>query len=240
MEALLGFGESLVVLIVGLAARFVVALAVLALLVVPILIVFEGVKSYRRVHDRVLGLGKAGRVPWATGLFYAAGHTWVKDMGEKVLRVGIDGFFGLLFPRMDSIRLVAPGTIVYRGQALAEIGYGARRATIAAPVDGLVLAFNPVLSRHPDLARRDSYRRGWLATIEPLNREYSTYKTGSVAQAWLEEEDARLGRFMEHQLGVAVADGGEFVRPPLTLLSTDQWKDLNRQFLGTDPPVDSE
>jgi len=35
MEALLGFGESLVVLIVGLAARFVLALAVLALLVVP-------------------------------------------------------------------------------------------------------------------------------------------------------------------------------------------------------------
>jgi hypothetical protein len=39
---------------------------------------------------------------------------------------------------------------------------------------------------------------------------------------------------------VAVADGGEFVRPPLTLLSADQWKELNRQFLGTDPPVDSE
>lgn len=248
MEALLGFGESLAVLIVGLVARFLIALAVLALLVVPILIVFRGVKSYQRMHDRVLGLGKAGRVPWAKALLYASGHTWVKEAGEKV-RVGLDGFFGLLFPRIDSISLVAPGTVVYRGQALAVIGYApgsmrrfgvARRATIPAPVDGRVVAFNPALERHPDLARRDPYRRGWLATIAPINREFSTYRSGDAARAWLEEEDSRLERFIEQQLGVAVADGGEFVRPPLMLLSPDQWKDLHLQFLGTDPPVDSE
>jgi len=60
MEALLGFGESLVVLIVGLAARFVLALAVLALLVVPLLIVFQGVKSYRRVPTGCSGSARRG------------------------------------------------------------------------------------------------------------------------------------------------------------------------------------
>jgi glycine cleavage system H protein len=240
MEALLSFGESLVVLLVGLAARFVLALAVLALLVVPILIVFQGVKSYRRVHDRVLGLGRVGRIPWATGVLYAAGHTWLRDMGERTMRLGLDGFFRLVFPHVDSIRVAAPGTVVYRGQALAEVGYGGRRATIPSPVDGRVLALNPALSRRPDLARRDPYRRGWLATIAPLNEDYATYRTGHAAQAWLAEEDSRLGRFLEQQLGVAVADGGEFVRPPLTLLSPDQWAALNREFLGTTPPTDSQ
>jgi len=34
------------------------------------------------------------------------------------------------------------------------------------------------------------------------------------------------------QLGVAAADGGEFVAPPHTFLSRDEWHSLARAFLA--------
>jgi len=126
------------------------------------LIVFQGVKSLPTGHDRVLGLGQAGRVPWATGLFYAAGHTWVKEMGRRRCASGSTAVPAPV-PRMDSIQLVPWARSVSR-QALAEIGTGHRRGHHRGAGGRPGLGFNPVLSRHPDLARRDSYRRGWLAT----------------------------------------------------------------------------
>jgi hypothetical protein len=41
-----------------------------------------------------------------------------------------------------------------------------------------------------------------------------------------------LSRFFEVQLGAAAADGGEFVTPPPTMLSDEQWATLTREFLA--------
>jgi len=121
-----------------------------------------------------------GARPVGDGAVLRAGHTWVKEMGEDAAR-RLDGLFQLLFPHGQHPAR-AGGSVVYRGQALAEIGYGARRATIAAPVDGRVLGFNPVLSRHPDLARRDFVPARLAGHDRALNHEYSTYRTGRAAQ----------------------------------------------------------
>jgi hypothetical protein len=54
---------------------------------------------------------------------------------------------------------------------------------------------------------------------------------GERARSWLREEGARLAQFLETELGVAAADGGEFLFPAPSFLSDAQWEALTGAFL---------
>jgi hypothetical protein len=54
---------------------------------------------------------------------------------------------------------------------------------------------------------------------------------GEAARRWVERESVRLTRFLEHDLGLAAADGGEIVAPPPALLTGEQWTALTMAFL---------
>src|SRR3972149_3307470 len=62
-------------------------------------------------------------------------------------------------------------------------------------------------------------------------REGEGRPRGGATRQWLREEGARLAQFLEHNLGVAAADGGEFLFPAPSLLSDEQWAALTRAFL---------
>ena len=69
-------------------------------------------------------------------------------------------------------------------------------------------------------------------TVAPSNDDFENLPRGEAAKTWLRNEGHRLSRFFETQLGAAAADGGEFVMPPPTMLSDEQWNALREQFLG--------
>ena len=75
------------------------------------------------------------------------------------------------------------------------------------------------------------YRRGWLVEVQTDGSSHKSLPSGRRARAWLAREDARLTDFLEHQLGIAAADGGELMVPPHRLLSPAQWDAVLRGFL---------
>jgi glycine cleavage system H protein len=233
MEALMSAAETVGIVIVGLVLRLGILVLGLAAIVVPILALFMVFRLSGTLRERVQGFAHVGHLLWRRGLLYAAGHTWVKEE-RGALRIGLDDLAQRLFPVPQAVRLAPLGAWVGRGQPIAEIEVEGRRARIGAPIDGRVVAINDEVERDPSLLHRDPYRRGWLALVKSDVVEVPGARTGADAREWLRNEDARLTAFFETQLGVAAADGGEYVLPPHTLLTSEQWAAVEREFLGVE------
>jgi len=236
MEPLITFGETVVLVVVGLGLRFLIALVGLALIVAPFVVVFWAVRNIEGMRERAHGLAHVGRLMWRQGLLYASGHTWVSEEGPDVVKVGIDDLAQHVLPGLLHWRVAEAGATVYQGQVLAEAACASGRAYIASPIDGTVVSVNADLERHPALPNKDPYGRGWLAMIAPVQIDYERLRTGDVARQWFAREDTRLSAFFERELGVAAADGGEFIEPAPALLTPECWRDLTIEFLGTAPP----
>jgi glycine cleavage system H protein len=233
MEPLMTAAETAGIVIVGLVLRLLLVLLGLAIIVIPILALFMALRLSGTLRERVQGFMRVGNLLWRRGLLYARGHTWIKEE-RGAMRIGMDDLVQRLFPAPAAVRLAPLGAWVGRGEPIAEITVEGRRARIGAPADGLVVAINDEVERDPTLLHRDPYRRGWLAMIKPDRPEVPEVRTGAAAREWLRNEDARLTAFFETQLGVAAADGGEYILPPHTLLTRDQWRAVEREFLGVD------
>jgi hypothetical protein len=68
--------------------------------------------------------------------------------------------------------------------------------------------------------------------MKPTGRDYQALPTDERAREWIAKEDRRLTEFLENQLGVAAADGGELMVPPHRLLTPSQWQAVREGFLG--------
>lgn len=231
MEPLTTVGESVLIVIAGLMLRFLLAIAVLAIIVVPIAFVFKAMQVGGSLKDRWQGFVHAGHLLLKQGLYYAPGHTWLREEGPSTLRIGLDDLAQRLLTGIRAIRITEPGRVVRRGETIAEVTLDGRTARIQAPVDGTIVGVNGGVERAPELVHRDPYRRGWLAVLVPTGIGYHELPSGEAAHRWLEGEDRRLTGFLETQLGVAAADGGEYVLPPPALLTEVQWNEVTRMFL---------
>jgi hypothetical protein len=85
--------------------------------------------------------------------------------------------------------------------------------------------------RDPSLVKKDPYGRGWLFLVAPANDAWTKLPGGLMGEAWLETERRRLARFIDEELGLAAADGGELVAPAPALLGEDGWRRLVAAFL---------
>ena len=110
------------------------------------------------------------------------------------------------------------------GAPAVTVACGARTAVIPSPVTGTVVAVNSAVSRRPSLVESSPYGRGWLFSVRPASDTYRSFPTGAKARAWFHADETRLAHFLEGELGLAAADGGELVLPPPALLSEDQWR----------------
>lgn len=232
MDPLMTFVESALIFLAGLIVRFLVALAGLAIVVIPIVAVFMAVRYVRGVRDRVHGLERAGNLLAMRGLYYAPGHTWMKDESPSTVRVGLDDLARRLLTGIRALRVAEPGTALRRGDTLAEVTLDGRTTRIVSPMDATVVDANDDVEQAPELVQRDPYRKGWLALLAPVGADFRQLPTGEAARQWLEREDERLAVFFEAQLGTAAADGGEYVLPPPALLEPEQWREVEREFLG--------
>ncbi len=234
MDALWNLVENAAILIGGLAVRFAVAAALLAVLVallLPFLYAGEGV---RRLWRRLAGFASVGGLTWRSGTYYAPTHAWLRARAGQ-LRVGLDDLAGRLLRTVDSVALPAVGTFLKAGDAMLTMAAGRRGLIIPAPVDGTVIRVNRGLVERPQAVVDDPYGRGWLVELHPANEEFRALRRDEDARKWLSGEAARLSHALEHATGILAADGGELVVPTHLLISDEQRSALEQQFLSATP-----
>lgn len=220
-----------VVFIAGLVVRALLAILVLAAIVVPIAAVLLAATWVMRGIDRATGVQKVGHVRWRRGCYYTPGHLWLRAHGEQGVRIGVDDVGQRVLPEIAQVSLPAEGAALARGEVIGSITCATGTVVLRTPVAGTVAAVNRKLMKTPSLLHRDPYRRAWLVEMRPTAQDYRSLPTDENAREWIAKEDRRLTEFLEHQLGVAAADGGELMVPPHRLLTPSQWEAVREGFL---------
>lgn len=237
MQSIIEFLQAAGVFLLFLAARFALLLVVLAALTVVFLVGLAVVRVAGRLRQHRLGISRVEGLLWRNGVYYAPGHSWLQWTGESAVRVGLDDLAQHLFARITEVVLPQPGQLLEVGQPAAVIRSGRRRAAIPSPVKGKVVAINRRLAGNPSLLHQNPYASGWLYAVEPSDAGYTRLPYGEPARTWFGAEATRFSTFLEHELGVAAADGGELVAPGPTLLSDEQWDAMTRSFLQSPTAV---
>ncbi len=231
MNALVSILESIGIFLGGLVVRFGLLVAVLLVLTTVFLVGLGIVRLVAALRRRVLGFGTADGLKWKRSGYYAPGHTWVEVRGPQGIRIGFDDLGQKVLDHVTALTLPPPGTKLKEGQPLTQVACGNRQTTIPSPVEGTVVAINDAVIRNPTLIHHDPYRRGWLVAVDPGNTAYARLPWGEAARQWLREESLRLSRFMEEQLQLHAADGGELTGPQHSFLDEAQWSAMVKAFL---------
>jgi len=214
----------------GMVGRALVFFVGAALLLAPAVVI--GWIWYRVRRARSPVVERPGGYAWRRDAFHAPNHTWLALRGPAELAVGIDALAQELLPSVTAVELPRPGTFVRRGEPVAILHAGGRSVPVAAPVNGMIVRRNAQVEREPGVVKREPYGAGWLFSLTPSDTSYTALPAANDAAAWFDREQARLGHFLEEQLGLAAADGGELVAPPLTLLTSEGWDRLVKAFMG--------
>ena len=208
--------------VAGLAGRFGIFLLAGLVLVVPSLLLALAWRSFTA--------RRAGELPDEAR--FAPGHTWIAPRGRPgLVAVGIDELAGAILPSATAVELPARGMQVHRGDPIVVVRAGKRAVRIGTPVDGTIVGVNRRARRDPAVVKSDPYGKGWLFLVAPSNDEWRKLPEGMRAEAWLAAERRRLVRFVDEELGLAAADGGELLAPAPALLGEEGWRRLVAAFL---------
>jgi glycine cleavage system H lipoate-binding protein len=207
----------------GVAGRLGVFLAAGLALLAPAVLLALAWRAVRRPAAASARMRQSAR--------WSPAHTWVAPLRGGVLAVGVDEIAQRILPSATALELPTPGMAVQRGDPIAVVRAGRRAIRIGAPVDGTVVAVNRRARRDPGIVKADPYGAGWLFRLAPRDDGWRALPGGPKAEAWLAAERRRLALFVEEQLGMAAADGGELVEPAPALLGEDGWKRVVQTFL---------
>jgi glycine cleavage system H lipoate-binding protein len=234
MDALWNVVENAAILVAGLAVRFTIAIALLAVLVALLLPFVYAGEGVRRLWRRATGFDSVGGVTWRKKTYYSPAHAWLRARAGQ-LRMGLDDFAGRLLHSIDAVTLPSLGTELKVGDALVTVASGRRGVVIPSPVNGRVTRINRDLMENPRSLVDDPYGRGWIAEFAPASQDYRGLKRDEEARTWMNGEAIRLSHALEHATGILAADGGELVVPTHLLISEEQRVALEREFLGAMP-----
>jgi glycine cleavage system H protein len=223
--------ETVLILVGGLVARFLLLLLLFALFSAPIVALIYLTKGTAALHHRVAGTVDAGGAHWKPGLTYTAAHAWVRKRWARTVEVGLDDVARRLLAGVSSLALPEVGTKLRPGDVLVTMRCGKRLVTMRSPVEGIVLARNRALMSRPEMFEREPYRDGWMLRVEAAPPLHGSGHRGAESKRWLRSENLRLTHFLETTLGMAAADGGTLTGPPSVLLSDAAWREATRSFL---------
>lgn len=209
--------------VVGLVARFGVFFVAGIALALPGLVIALVWRAVHARRERAAGLPDGARL--------APNHTWLVARPNGHVEIGLDEVAQRILPSATAVELPTPGMFVHRGDPIAVIRAGKRVVRVTAPVDGTIRQVNGRVRRTPSLVKEEPYGRGWLFALEPVNDQWRAFPTDLWADAWLLSEKRRLVRFVEDELGMAAADGGDLVAPGPALLGDEGWEKVVAAFL---------
>lgn len=175
------------------------------------------------------------------GLRYSPQHVWTYMDKSGNAEVGLDDFLAQLTGEIRFSLLKNEGEEIEKGGLLAVIEHQGRQLKVISPLSGKVLAVNPLTADNPTALQYDTYGKGWIYRIEPVNwnAETERYYTGEEAKGWFSSELKRLKDFMATAAAryrgegapVILQEGGELKGQPLSDLPPEMWQDFQREFL---------
>ncbi len=214
---------------IGVGVRALLVLAGAALLAIPAVLIAVGINALRARREEALT--HVGTLTYREGAYYAPNHTWLAPRTGGDFDVGIDDIARKIIPGSSMVDLPKPGTRFHKGDPIAVVHAGGREVMISAPLDGEVTRVNSAVRNEPSLVRDEAYGRGWLFSFAPADASYLRFPSGFEAAGWLGREKERLGAFIESELGIAAADGGELTAPMPAALGEEGWRKVVAKFL---------
>jgi len=170
----------------------------------------------------------------AQNYYYLNGHTWARvEYGGRV-RIGVDDFAQRLLGPQDNIELPALGDEIKQNATHAVLRRGKKAAEARSPIDGTVVATNPKLNHHAEVANADPYNEGWLMLIQPttLRKNLKNLFFGTESLSWIDDEANQLSQMVSETTGYAMAAaGGEVTKDIYGSLSGLDWDELVNRFL---------
>jgi glycine cleavage system H protein len=215
----------------GLLFRTLLLVLVIAAYSIPFFAAWGLYSIYRRAQGHSFGLEKVDGLLIAGDRHYSSSHTWIAPRLFGSVRIGLDDIAQRIVPGATTISLPYVGTALRKGDNVAVIACGDRQASIVTPIEGTVIAVNHGVGRNPHLLNEAPYGKGWLYALRPADDTWQKLPTGSAAREWVRAEERRLSHFIEQELGMAAADGGDLIVPGPTALPKERWNVLVREFL---------
>ena len=224
--------SPVLILVVGLAARALLLAAVLLAIGIPVLAAVYGWQGVVWMAGRVTGLHRDGELRWSDDCFYAPTHQWLRKVEAGILRMGFDDLAQRVLPDLTGLQVATVGTRVEAGRPMGVLYCGNVLVPLLAPVSGVIQAVNGRVLDRPDLLHQDPYRTAWVADVRPTGESYTHWPSAEKAHRWLTEESRRLTHLMEHEWGIAAADGGELLSEAHAELTPEQLDRVRRALLG--------
>jgi glycine cleavage system H lipoate-binding protein len=218
------------VFVLGLLARLLALVLVVAVFAIPIYFVARAVGLAERASRRRLGLVEDHGLSLSLARSYATTHTWLSKGLLGRLTVGLDGLADWLLPDLTAVQLPQPGAHLVKGEPAITLRSHGRDVTLPAPMDGFVTSVNGELATHPQVVHEDPYGRGWLFRMKPEGK-LPELPTGETAREWFHAEKRRLATLLEPELGLTAADGGELVLGTPPPLPEGRWREAVDAFL---------
>jgi glycine cleavage system H protein len=138
------------------------------------------------------------------------GHTWVLREGPEDARVGFDSFTAELLGKVERIEVAKPDRWVRQGQRLMTVYTDGFSFELVSPVEGVVTHINNDVIQNPELALRDPYKDGWIATLKApdFNTNQRNLMQASMVAPWMHYNQARLGAEVAKLNPALAQDGG--------------------------------
>jgi glycine cleavage system H protein len=179
--------------------------------------------------------------PWAVpaGVQLTPGHAWLRPLENATFRVGADALVAHALGAASNVSVPPVGEQIWAGQPLFKVRAGGRTVDLSSPVNGRVVAVNPVLMDRPGLVTEAPYGDGWVCAVHaepPIGEEFASW-IGEKAAAWMQKELQRLAEFLwvrfpiEPALGTTDLDGGLPAPGALAFLNDEAWGEFEREFL---------
>jgi glycine cleavage system H protein len=102
---------------------------------------------------------------------YHPAHTWVRRETPTRARIGLDAFVARIAGRPRGVVLPPPGTPIRQGHPCAWLDTPGGTLTVLAPISGLVVEANGVLTGSPEQTGAEPFAGGWLLLLLPSDWE---------------------------------------------------------------------
>lgn len=165
-------------------------------------------------------------------LRYHPGHTWARDEGPAIVRVGMDDFASKLIGKIERIALPQRGQWIRQGQKIATIFRDGAAVDMVSPIEGSVADVNDTVARDPMLTHTDPYGEGWLVTVHSPDAKtnFRNLLSGTLARWWTEESAGRLQRKMPIMMGALAQDGGVAMTNLTDQIPDQKWAEIAKEF----------
>lgn len=103
---------------------------------------------------------------------FTEGHAWIRSEPDGAITVGITPYAQDQLGDVVYVELPEPGRILKQGETAAVIESVKTADEITTPVNGSVVAVNPLLVEAPETVNRDPMGDGWFFRMRPEGLDF--------------------------------------------------------------------